>query len=180
MRHVGPIESRQPARAGPQPAGEWRGHIPCRSRREIAAGPVEGFRTDIGGCLVSGGRIYRGGRGLSGDVPHVRVADSGERECSCGSRGCLEIVASGAALARRLGERGLPVATTRDVIAATADAEPSVVTTVRHAGGLLGSPCPGRPTSSTPTPSSSAGRCPASTSPWPRPGACSTSAACRP
>ncbi|MEV4066981.1 ROK family protein [Nonomuraea dietziae] len=36
------------------------------------------------------------------------MADSGERECSCGSRGCLETVAGGAALARRLRERGLP------------------------------------------------------------------------
>ncbi|MFE3448767.1 ROK family protein [Nonomuraea sp. NPDC059194] len=94
--------------------------------------------TGIGGCLVSGGQVYRGGRGLSGDVTHVRVADSGERECSCGSRGCLETVASGAALARQLEDRGLPVTTTRDVIAATVNAEPSVVTMVRHAGGLLG------------------------------------------
>ncbi|NUR92821.1 MAG: ROK family transcriptional regulator [Nonomuraea sp.] len=92
----------------------------------------------IGGCLVSGGQIYRGGRGLSGDVTHVRVADSGERECSCGSRGCLETMASGAALVRQLKERGLQVSTPRDVIAATVDAEPSVVTLVRHAGELLG------------------------------------------
>ena len=63
--------------------------------------------TGIGGCLVSGGQIYRGGRGLSGDVTHVRVADSGERHCSCGSRGCLETVASGAALARQLASNGL-------------------------------------------------------------------------
>jgi predicted NBD/HSP70 family sugar kinase len=92
----------------------------------------------IGGCLVTGGQVYRGGRGLSGDVTHVRVADSGERHCSCGSRGCLETVASGAALAQQLTERGLPVTTTRDVIAAVTDAEPTAVTMVRHAGGLLG------------------------------------------
>ncbi|MFI6320185.1 ROK family protein [Nonomuraea sp. NPDC050556] len=94
--------------------------------------------TGIGGCLVSGGQIYRGGRGLSGDVTHVRVADSGERECSCGGRGCLETVASGAALARDLAGRGLPVTSTRDVISATVNADPAVVTTVRHAGRLLG------------------------------------------
>ncbi|MEV4757420.1 ROK family transcriptional regulator [Micromonospora sp. NPDC049559] len=94
--------------------------------------------TGIGGCLVSGGQIYRGGRGLSGDVTHVRVADSGERHCSCGSRGCLETVASGAALVRQLAEQGLKVARTRDVIAAVTDAEPTAVTLVRHAGGLLG------------------------------------------
>ncbi|MBE1491844.1 ROK family transcriptional regulator [Plantactinospora soyae] len=94
--------------------------------------------TGIGGCLVTGGQVYRGGRGLSGDVTHVRVADSGERHCSCGSRGCLETVASGAALASQLAERGLPITTTHDVIAAVTDAEPTAVTLVRHAGGLLG------------------------------------------
>ncbi|MGR6915614.1 ROK family transcriptional regulator [[Actinomadura] parvosata] len=92
----------------------------------------------IGGCLVSGSRIYRGGRGLSGDLTHVRVADSGERECSCGGSGCLETVASGAALARELAGRGLPVADIRDVIAATVNADPAVVTLVRQAGRLLG------------------------------------------
>ncbi|MDW5327971.1 ROK family transcriptional regulator [Plantactinospora sp. KLBMP9567] len=94
--------------------------------------------TGIGGCLVSGGQVYRGGRGLSGDVTHVRVADSGERQCSCGSRGCLETVASGAALAAQLAEQGQPITTTRDVIAAVVDAEPAAVTLVRRAGGLLG------------------------------------------
>ncbi|NRQ38384.1 ROK family transcriptional regulator [Nonomuraea sp. NN258] len=94
--------------------------------------------TGIGGCLVSGGQIYRGGRGLSGDITHMRVADSGERECSCGSRGCLETVASGAALVRELGGRGLPVSSTRDVIAATVNADPAVVTLVRQGGRLLG------------------------------------------
>ncbi|MFG2076247.1 Sugar kinase of the NBD/HSP70 family, may contain an N-terminal HTH domain [Nonomuraea maritima] len=94
--------------------------------------------TGIGACLVSDGQIYRGGRGLSGDVTHVRVADSGERECSCGSRGCLETVASGAALVRELAGRGLPVAGTRDVMDATVNADPAVVTQVRQAGRLLG------------------------------------------
>ncbi|AVT29584.1 sugar kinase [Plantactinospora sp. BC1] len=94
--------------------------------------------TGIGGCLVSGGQVYRGGRGLSGDVTHVRVADSGERQCSCGSRGCLETVASGAALAAQLAEQGQPITGTRDVIGAVVDAEPAAVTLVRRAGGLLG------------------------------------------
>ncbi|NUR85417.1 MAG: ROK family protein [Nonomuraea sp.] len=94
--------------------------------------------TGIGGSLVTGGLLYRGGRGLSGDVTHIPVADSGEQECSCGSRGCLETMASGAALARQLAERGLKVTSTRDVIAAVVNADPAVVTTVRHAGRLLG------------------------------------------
>lgn len=94
--------------------------------------------TGIGACLVSGGQIHRGGRGLSGDVTHVRVADSGERHCSCGSRGCLETVASGAALARQLAEQGSSATTIQDIVAAVSDADPTVVTMVRHAGRLLG------------------------------------------
>ncbi|GHJ43013.1 transcriptional regulator [Catellatospora sp. TT07R-123] len=94
--------------------------------------------TGIGGCLVSGGQVHRGGRGLSGDVTHVRVVDSGERVCSCGGRGCLETVASGAALVRQLAEQGSPAAAVRDVAAAVRDGDPTAVTMVRHAGRLLG------------------------------------------
>lgn len=94
--------------------------------------------TGIGACLVSDGRVFRGGRGLSGDVTHVRVADSGERQCSCGSRGCLETVASGAALARQLAEQGSPGMSLRDIMVAVRDGDPAVVTMVRQAGRLLG------------------------------------------
>ena len=92
----------------------------------------------IGACLVSDGQIFRGGRGLSGDVTHVRVADSGERQCSCGSRGCLETVASGAALAWQLAEQGSPGMSLQDIVVAVGDGDPAVVTMVRQAGRLLG------------------------------------------
>ena len=94
--------------------------------------------TGIGACLVSNGRIFRGGRGLSGDVTHVRVADSGELQCSCGSRGCLETVASGAAVARQLAEQGSPGLGLREIIVAVGDGDPAAVTLVRQAGRLLG------------------------------------------
>jgi predicted NBD/HSP70 family sugar kinase len=94
--------------------------------------------TGIGACLVSDGRIYRGGHGLSGDITHVRVADSGERQCSCGSRGCLETVASGAAVARQLAEQGSPGMGLREIIIAVGDGDPAAVTLVRQAGRLLG------------------------------------------
>ncbi|MEU6207247.1 ROK family transcriptional regulator [Micromonospora musae] len=94
--------------------------------------------TGIGACLVSGGQIYRGGRGLSGDVTHVPVAEGGERHCSCGSRGCLETVASGAALARELAEQGSSATTVAEIVTAVGDADPTAVTMVRHAGRLLG------------------------------------------
>lgn len=51
----------------------------------------------IGAGIVLGGRIHRGTRGLAGELGHVRSEPQG-RVCRCGSRGCLETVASVPAL----------------------------------------------------------------------------------
>ena len=55
--------------------------------------------TGIAAGFVLGGRIRRGRRGLAGEIGHLTVDPHGER-CECGRRGCLELVASGSALAR--------------------------------------------------------------------------------
>lgn len=54
--------------------------------------------TGLAAGLVLGGRLHRGARGAAGEIGHVPVDPAGE-PCSCGQRGCLETVASGAALA---------------------------------------------------------------------------------
>lgn len=54
----------------------------------------------VGAGLILGGRLYRG-RGYAGNLGHIRVADDGD-VCICGNRGCLETVASSAALLRAL------------------------------------------------------------------------------
>lgn len=56
--------------------------------------------TGIGGGLVLDGRLYRGARGFAGEVGHM-IVDAQGPECACGSRGCLEALASGTAFARR-------------------------------------------------------------------------------
>lgn len=45
----------------------------------------------LGAGLVLGGEIYRGGRGLAGEIGHAVVEPDGAL-CRCGSRGCLETV----------------------------------------------------------------------------------------
>lgn len=60
--------------------------------------------TGIGGGLVLGGRVFRGGFGIAGEIGHVRVVPGG-RACGCGQRGCLEQYASGRALIRAARER---------------------------------------------------------------------------
>ncbi|MGN6302868.1 MAG: ROK family protein [Angustibacter sp.] len=54
--------------------------------------------TGLAAGLVLGGRLHRGARGAAGEIGHVPVDPAGA-PCSCGQRGCLETVASGAALA---------------------------------------------------------------------------------
>ncbi|MFI7061015.1 ROK family protein [Kribbella sp. NPDC050124] len=54
----------------------------------------------VGAGLILGGRLFQG-QGYAGDIGHIRVVDEGE-VCLCGNRGCLETVASSAALLKAL------------------------------------------------------------------------------
>jgi glucokinase len=56
--------------------------------------------TGIGGGIIIDGRLYRGARGLAGEIGHVVIDPAGPR-CPCGSRGCLEAMVSGAAFSER-------------------------------------------------------------------------------
>jgi predicted NBD/HSP70 family sugar kinase len=55
---------------------------------------------EIGAAVVVDGRIYRGARGLAGEIAHVPVYEAGSALCPCGKRGCLDAVAGRAALVR--------------------------------------------------------------------------------
>lgn len=56
--------------------------------------------TGIGGGVIVGRRLVHGVRTGAGEVGHITVAPDGPR-CACGNRGCLEMMASGTAIARR-------------------------------------------------------------------------------
>jgi predicted NBD/HSP70 family sugar kinase len=53
--------------------------------------------TGIGAGLILGGDVHRGTTGIAGELGHVQVRPDGA-VCNCGSRGCLETVASTATL----------------------------------------------------------------------------------
>lgn len=56
--------------------------------------------TGIAGALVSGGRLLRGtGSRQPGEIGHVVVRPDGP-PCGCGTRGCVEAIASAAAIAK--------------------------------------------------------------------------------
>ncbi|MDR0709395.1 MAG: ROK family protein, partial [Spirochaetaceae bacterium] len=54
----------------------------------------------IGAALVMGEDLYTGASGTSGEIGHITVAPGGPL-CRCGNQGCLEALASGAAIAAR-------------------------------------------------------------------------------
>jgi glucokinase len=61
--------------------------------------------TGVGGGLILDGRLYSGPTGNAGHLGHISVELDGEM-CACGSRGCVERIASGPNIAHRALERG--------------------------------------------------------------------------
>ncbi|MFF0838018.1 MULTISPECIES: ROK family protein [unclassified Streptomyces] len=92
----------------------------------------------IGAGVIIDGHLYRGATGAAGDITHIRIEGGADIPCSCGNTGCLETVASGAALVRILHERGVDVASTEDVVQLATDADPEATRAVRRAGDHLG------------------------------------------
>ncbi|WGW11452.1 ROK family protein [Saxibacter everestensis] len=95
--------------------------------------------TAIGSGLIIDGQIYQGANGAAGDITHARTPAAGSYPCSCGNRGCLETIASGAAVARMLGERGTTINDSSDIVALVEDAHPEATALVRDSGRHLGS-----------------------------------------
>jgi glucokinase len=94
--------------------------------------------TGIGAGVISGGRLLRGAQGVAGDLGHVRVARGADVPCQCGSRGCLEALASGPAIARALRAQGVEAATGNDVVDLVKRGNIDAIQAVRQAGRDIG------------------------------------------
>ncbi|MCL2162822.1 MAG: ROK family protein [Oscillospiraceae bacterium] len=83
----------------------------AEQRRGVAKGLASvGYMTvstGIGGGIVLDGRIYHGKNDGAAEFGHISISPNGF-ECPCGNRGCLELYASGTALAQIAATRGLP------------------------------------------------------------------------
>ena len=60
--------------------------------------------TGIGGGIITGGKLLLGTSGFAAEVGHMTIDVNGPR-CNCGNIGCLEMLASGTAIARIAAER---------------------------------------------------------------------------
>lgn len=106
--------------------------------------------TGIGGGLVIDRRLYRGAKGLAGEIGHIVIDPSGPR-CNCGSRGCLEALVSGVAFAqraRRLLAKGKSPRLAaiaagrepngRDLLVAAQEGDTAAEAEIRNGGHVLG------------------------------------------
>jgi glucokinase len=93
-------------------------------------GAARGFRnalcmvvsTGVGGGLVLDGTLYPGPSGNAGHIGHISVDLDGD-PCPCGSRGCVEVLASGPSIARRaLAQGWFPPGEDRSAAAVAASA----------------------------------------------------------
>lgn len=87
------------------------------------------------GVVVSGS-VHRGYAGVAGEIGHVMVDPQG-RMCRCGSRGCLDTVAGGAALAESV-RPVLGSLTLNDLVRRAGDGEPACARVVADSGAQVG------------------------------------------
>lgn len=92
----------------------------------------------IGCGIIADGQLYRGFRGVAGDISHVALTDAPPIICSCGRVGCLDVVASGSAIVESLREAGVDVSHLEDVLALASDAHPRATALLREAGQRTG------------------------------------------
>lgn len=55
--------------------------------------------TGLGGGIIANGQLVHGAKGIAGHVGHISIEPDGPL-CPCGNRGCLELYASGTAVAK--------------------------------------------------------------------------------
>lgn len=94
--------------------------------------------TGIGCGIISDRRLHRGAQGAAGDIGHIRVASALDTVCRCGNVGCLEAVASGAAMAAKLSADGVRAEDSRDVVHLVRGGNTHAVQLIRQAGREVG------------------------------------------
>lgn len=118
--------------------GEFRARWAQTDVRHLVAVKVG---RGIGCGIVADGAVYHGANGAAGDISHVRVGSvdpEQARLCECGRKGCLETLASGAALLAELAEAGRPLTSTTDLVEQVHHGDPAANLAARTAGRYLG------------------------------------------
>ncbi len=88
------------------------------------------------GAYVNG-RMLRGGRGGAGEFGHIPIQPDGP-VCSCGNRGCLEVLVSDSAEVAQAQAAGMPVGTPEDLLALAQAGNPRAIAIYGQAATWLG------------------------------------------
>src|SRR5262245_40965311 len=100
--------------------------------------------TGIGAGIVIDGRLFEGAGGTAGEIGHTSLQETGDI-CRCGSRGCLETHASGAAIAalltRSLGEAPTMAAVLAGAVAGDPGCGRAPADAGRHIGAAVADLC---------------------------------------
>lgn len=96
--------------------------------------------TGIGAGLVFNGEIIRGDKGAAGDIGHTQAAffPLEGKMCRCGNLDCVEAYAGGWAIQRDLGEIGINVSSTNEIVALVNRGDIEAIQTTRAAGRVIG------------------------------------------
>ena len=91
----------------------------------------------VGAGLLFGGRLHQGAGGTAGEIGHI-PAQNGTAICRCGSRGCLETVASVRAIAEQVAASRGEEVSPRDLQKLIADRDPAASRLIGEAGREVG------------------------------------------
>lgn len=94
--------------------------------------------TGLGAGVVADGQVLRGGRGAAGEIGHVKVPAARGMSCRCGDTGCLEAVAGGWALVKKMQDQGREVTHIRDLVTFAKEGDAESRRLLRGSGRRLG------------------------------------------
>ena len=116
-------------------AYEW-----LQGRKTLSSLAYMSIGTGISAAMVANGRVFRGARGMAGEIGHVVFEPDGPL-CVCGMRGCLEAIAAGPAIARlwqdSCPDGGGDEVTAESVYAAAAKGQSQATAVIRRASKVL-------------------------------------------
>lgn len=93
--------------------------------------------TGIGAGIILNGSVFRGSRGIAGEIGHIQVPGA-QDVCRCGSRGCLETVVSLTRIIRDLQPVHPDVTDVDGLIRLIDHRDPAATRLVGDAGRLIG------------------------------------------
>ncbi len=105
--------------------------------RDLSSFTLIWFGTAIGSAHLDHGRLHRGAHGGAGEIAHITIDPEG-RPCRCGKTGCLDTVASLAAMLDQARAEGLDIANLAELERLAADNNSVAIRLLHRAGSALG------------------------------------------